>query len=251
MFILLFFLGSCIASFLNLCAYRIPKNISILFPGSSCERCNAKIEKLYIMPVIGYIISFGKCKKCGSKIPIAYPISEFLFGMMVIAVYAKSGLNFNLIFLHNLLLLSFLYLISVIDLITMEVYTNVIIVFFLMLLITSCLQLCFDEIFISDIYVSLISSFFFFAVFYIFAKLKWFGYGDSFVIFVMVTFLNFNQGILSIILSFIIGGVVGIFVILSKKFSLNKMPFCPFLCIGGIISILFSENIISFYLSKI
>ncbi len=249
MFVLLFFLGSSIASFLNLCAYRIPKKISIIYPGSSCEGCNSIIEKLYIMPIIGYLISFGKCKKCGHKIPYVYPLSEALLGIIAIVIYLKTGLSVS--FIHYMVLLSFLYIVSIIDLTTMEVHMSVILSFFLLLLITSTLRFFSNEIYAKDFLVSLISSFIFFSLFFLFGTLKWFGYGDSFVVLIMMMFLNFNQGVLSIILSFIIGGIVSIFILFSRKYSIIKMPFCPFLCIGGIMSILFSEKIINFYISII
>lgn len=249
MFIILFFLGACVASFLNLCAYRIPRGFSIVYPQSSCEGCKSEINRLYLIPVIGYIISFGKCKKCGYKIPIIYPISEILFGVMVILLYLKIG--FQISFIHNFILLSFLYLVSTIDFSTMEVHINIIIVFSLLLIATSLLKISFNESYLKDILIPLSSAFVFFLIFLIFGKLQWFGFGDSFVILVMTMFLSFSQGILSILLSFVLGGIVGILILLNKKSTVKRMPFCPFLCIGGVLSILFSENIIKFYLSLI
>ncbi len=249
MFVLLFFLGATIASFLNLCAYRVPRKMSIVFPSSNCEGCSSKIHRLYLIPVIGYILCCGRCKECGHKIPLSYMLSELSWGIMTVIMYTKFGLGLS--FIHYLILISFLYLVATIDLSTMEVHMDIVVVFLIMLFITSFLRIIFKEVMIYEILRSLMSSLVFLFVFLIFGKMKWFGYGDSFVIFTMLISLSISKGILSIFLSFILGGVFGIIILIKDSIKKPIIPFCPFLLLGGIISILFSEGILNFYMSMV
>ncbi len=78
----IFTLGLAIGSFLNVCIYRIPKKISLLRPGSSCFYCNKTITWYDNIPILSYIFLKGKCRRCGHKISIRYPIVETITGVV-------------------------------------------------------------------------------------------------------------------------------------------------------------------------
>ena len=67
-----FIFGTIIGSFLNICIYRIPKNLSIVSPGSSCPSCSHAIPFYYNVPIISYLMLKGRCKYCGTKIFFRY-----------------------------------------------------------------------------------------------------------------------------------------------------------------------------------
>jgi len=77
--------GLIIGSFLNVCIYRIPLGKSIVFPGSGCPNCGQSIRFYDNIPIFSYLLLRGKCRFCGERISIQYPLVELLTG---IAFYA-------------------------------------------------------------------------------------------------------------------------------------------------------------------
>jgi leader peptidase (prepilin peptidase)/N-methyltransferase len=86
---IIFILGICIGSFLNVVIYRVPLRKSIITPPSSCPKCNARIKPQHNIPILGWIILKGRCNECGERISIRYPLIELLTGILAILVYIK------------------------------------------------------------------------------------------------------------------------------------------------------------------
>ena len=110
---IIFILGLCIGSFLNVVIYRVPLGKSIITPPSSCPACGERIKPWHNIPILGWIILKGKCANCGAKISIRYPFIELLTGILAIIIYKKIGLNIFLII--NFALFSTLLALSMID----------------------------------------------------------------------------------------------------------------------------------------
>lgn len=70
--------GLIVGSFLNALIYRLPRNINIAYPRSSCTSCNKLIYWYENIPVLSYIFLKGRCSGCGSKISLEYPIIELI-----------------------------------------------------------------------------------------------------------------------------------------------------------------------------
>lgn len=85
--IFIFIIGICFGSFFNVVGYRLPNNMSIAFPPSHCTNCNYKLGKLELIPIFSYIFQLGKCKHCGKRISIFYPIFEFITGILFVICY--------------------------------------------------------------------------------------------------------------------------------------------------------------------
>ena len=77
---LLFIIGAIFGSFVNVIIYRIPKNISLLYPPSSCVKCGERLRWYENVPIISYLLLQGKCRHCGSQFSISYPTIEVLVG---------------------------------------------------------------------------------------------------------------------------------------------------------------------------
>ena len=107
-------LGILIGSFLNVIIIRIPKEESIVFGGSHCTSCGAKLKPWHNIPLFSWIFLRGKCSYCKSKISIQYPLIELLSGIIFFFIAEKYGLSFASFFIG----MSFLMLLalSVIDL---------------------------------------------------------------------------------------------------------------------------------------
>src|SRR4051794_38403015 len=90
-------IGLIIGSFLNVCIFRVPRGESISFPPSHCTKCGTRIKSYDLFPVISYFILGGKCRKCGDRISIRYPLIELATGILFFLIYLKFGLTIDLI----------------------------------------------------------------------------------------------------------------------------------------------------------
>ena len=68
--------GAIIGSFLNVVAYRLPRKESLLHPPSACPECGTPIKPYDNVPVLGWLWLRGRCRACGAKISIRYPLVE-------------------------------------------------------------------------------------------------------------------------------------------------------------------------------
>ena len=71
-------IGACFGSFLNLVAWRLPREESILLPPSHCPHCGSRLRWYENVPVLGWLWLRGRCGHCGAPIAIRYPLVELL-----------------------------------------------------------------------------------------------------------------------------------------------------------------------------
>jgi len=111
--ILLFIFGSCAGSFLNVCIYRMPKEKSIVFPGSFCPKCKVPIKWYDNIPLLSYLFLRGRCRNCGKKISLKYPVVELITAVFFVVFYLEFGFSIEL--LKYIFLFSLLTVVSFID----------------------------------------------------------------------------------------------------------------------------------------
>jgi leader peptidase (prepilin peptidase)/N-methyltransferase len=86
--------GACIGSFLNVVALRALSKESIILPASKCPKCNEPIKWYDNLPIISYLFIFrGKCRSCGCKVSLQYPIVEALTAILFLLTYIGFGLS--------------------------------------------------------------------------------------------------------------------------------------------------------------
>ncbi|MCA8918536.1 MAG: prepilin peptidase, partial [Planctomycetes bacterium] len=78
--VLAFFLGSFVGSFLNVVVYRLPRNcLSINNPKRSfCPSCKTQLKWSDNLPIVGWAVLRGKCRYCGVRFGVRYPLVELL-----------------------------------------------------------------------------------------------------------------------------------------------------------------------------
>src|SRR5690348_10782838 len=89
--IAIFALGLAFGSFLNVCIYRMPRDLSVVFPNSACPHCKANIKFYDNIPVLSWLILRGRCRNCEEVISPRYLIVELLTGAIFLACYAFFG----------------------------------------------------------------------------------------------------------------------------------------------------------------
>lgn len=82
-----FWLGACIASFLNVVIWRVPRGESIVSPPSHCPKCNALIKWYQNIPILAWLALRGKCANCKAPISPRYILIETLGGLLFLAAF--------------------------------------------------------------------------------------------------------------------------------------------------------------------
>jgi len=85
-----FLFGLVFGSFLNVCIYRMPREISVVSPRSACPACEAPIAGYDNIPVLSWLILGGKCRKCKAPISARYAGVELLTGALFALSYVSA-----------------------------------------------------------------------------------------------------------------------------------------------------------------
>jgi leader peptidase (prepilin peptidase)/N-methyltransferase len=85
--------GLLIGSFLNVCIYRMPRDLSVVRPRSFCPACEHPIAWYDNIPVVSYFLLRRRCRHCGQPIPARYPVVELLTAVLFFAIVHALGVN--------------------------------------------------------------------------------------------------------------------------------------------------------------
>lgn len=249
-FVLLF--GLCIGSFLNVCIYRIPEEES-LFPSSRCSKCGYKVKWYDLIPILSYVILRGKCRRCGEKISMQYPIVEAINGGVYLLLYIKFGLT--IIFFKYAFLTSIMLIMGFIDLNTQYVFTVISWTALLGVSAFGVFEFINGENVLSYIFAGVIGGGLFFCINLlskILYKKQGLGWGDIEVIITMGLAFGIEKFSLAFFISIILGAVICLGLLGFKKITRESyVAFVPFLTLGSIITMIIGEEVIALYLNLI
>jgi len=244
--LLIIIIASSLGSFFNVCIYRLPRKKSIVFPSSHCPSCSDPIPKWLNLPLIGFFLTQGRCRRCGVKIHWHYPLVEFLTAFLFLMLFIH--LNFSFLFFKYSILISFFIIIFFID-IFHKIIPDVLSLPLIPLGILTSLHPANDISITSSIVGGLAA----FLLFYLISLAYWkltgkmgLGGGDIKLIAGIGTFI----GIVGILFSILVSSVIAVIVILLIRHDLRKeFPFGPFLIIGTLLYIFLGYSLINWYLS--
>jgi leader peptidase (prepilin peptidase)/N-methyltransferase len=84
-------LGLCVGSFANVVIYRLPHGLSVVRPRSRCPGCEKPIAWFDNIPVLSWLLLWGRCRSCRASISWRYPLVEALIGGLFFAVFWRYG----------------------------------------------------------------------------------------------------------------------------------------------------------------
>src|SRR5205823_10984408 len=87
----IFAFGLIFGSFLNVCIYRMPRGLSIVWPGSACPHCGAAIRFYDNFPVVSWLLLRGRCRQCSTRIASRYVVVELLTACIFVFCYSRFG----------------------------------------------------------------------------------------------------------------------------------------------------------------
>ncbi len=242
-----FVFGAMIGSFLNVCIYRLPREESIVFPGSHCPSCNKPIPFYDNIPIISYLILRGKCRSCRNPISLQYPLVEGISALSSLLLFLRFGPT-----LSYLIYFSFfaaLIVITVIDLYH-QIIPDVMSLPGIGVGLLASLVLPQITFFNSLLGILLGGgSLFLVATIYQWLfKREGMGGGDVKLLAMIGAFLGWKAVILTILFSSLIGSLAGIGIMLLKgKDSKYAIPFGPFLSLAAAISLFYGGKVIQWY----
>jgi len=87
--LLAFWLGAGLGSFINVVAYRLPRDESVVSPGSHCPICGRPIAFYDNIPILSWLLLRGRCRRCGKPVAARYLLVEFLMAFLSLAVWLR------------------------------------------------------------------------------------------------------------------------------------------------------------------
>lgn len=87
--------GAAVGSFLNVCIYRLPEGESVVSPRSRCPECGLQIGWRDNIPVLSWILLRGRCRGCGTRISIQYPLVELVTALIWVAAAVRHGFTWT------------------------------------------------------------------------------------------------------------------------------------------------------------
>lgn len=263
-------LGLMVGSFLNVVIHRLPRMMelgwqqqcaelrgeeplahpryNLVVPRSACPHCNHAISAWENIPVVSYLLLRGKCKGCGAAISPRYPVIEAVCG--ILSAYAAWHFGFGWAAAGALLLVWALLALTAIDFDTQLLPDDI-------TLPLLWAGLLFN---LSGTYTSLHSAvlgaiFGYLALWGVYWLFKLatgkdgMGYGDFKLLAALGAWLGWQMLPLIILLSSLVGAVVGIALIVAARHGRHiPIPFGPYLAGGGLIALFWGQTLTQGYL---
>ena len=240
--------GALIGSFLNVCILRLPKEESIVWPGSHCPHCKHPIKFYDNIPIVSYILLKGRCRYCHSPISFQYPLVEGTTALASLILFMKFGPSLS--YLFYFLFVAALIVITVIDLYH-QIIPDVISLPGIGVGLVASLMI--PQITLSNSLMGILlgsGSLFLVSAYYEWLRKKeGMGLGDAKLLAMIGAFLGWKAVILTILIGSLIGSIIGIMVMVLKgKDFKYAIPFGPFLSVGAVIALFYQNEIVLWYL---
>jgi leader peptidase (prepilin peptidase) / N-methyltransferase len=242
--------GLMFGSFLNVCIYRIPRDLSVVAPRSFCPECGARIAWHDNIPLLSYVVLRGRCRACGKRIGLRYPIVEMSTAILFAATAIQYGWS-------TVALKWALFEAIVITLFWTDIEERILpdeltlggslagllIAFFVRVpghlgeLFLSDSKLAWQSLFNAGVGAMVLAGpIWMLGIMYSRVRgREGLGFGDVKLLVLLGVFLGLENGLVALLIGVVSGSVIGIAYIwvAGKKASTYELPFGSFLCAGA------------------
>lgn len=262
--IIVFISGSIVGSFLNVCIHRMPLEESVVWPRSHCPHCKKRIPGYDNIPFLSYIMLGGKCRFCRKKISLRYPLVELLTAAMFVVLFMRYGLTYD--FFFYTVLVCGLIIATFVDIkhriIPDEVSVGGMIIGFILSAVRGFHMQAkpfsfqpminsFLGIIIGGGIIYLTGLLFDLVYFKLLKKpaiqgeTESMGGGDVKLLAMIGAFLGWQNALLAFFIAPLFGVIVGVANLLIKKD--HTIPYGPFLALGALIALFWSDKILRLF----
>ncbi len=246
--IFVFIIGCLLGSFANVIILRMPQGISIVFPWSHCPKCKKRLKWYHNIPLLSWIFLRAKCAYCSASISVRYPIVELLMGVL----FWMCWIHFqgSYFFFESIILVFGLLTASVIDLDHYILPDEFTLGGLVIGLLGAWLNP--ERDFLQALLGTLAGGglFWGFSALYLYVrKQEGLGFGDVKLLAWLGAVLGLNSILFIIIVSSLLGAVIGIIVsIRSQKGLKAVIPYGPFLATAAIIYLFAGDYLVNAYI---
>ncbi|HEX5706239.1 MAG TPA: prepilin peptidase [Pyrinomonadaceae bacterium] len=263
-------IGACIGSFLNVVIHRVPREESIVFPNSRCPACGTNIKPYDNLPVVSWLLLRGRCRACRAPISARYPAVELLTAALfaltfIVRPVVSLSLLFDLLFVATIIALVFIDAEHMI-LPNAITYPGLLIAILARALVPNLQGVGFVTDTSGGFPVwalslagagigALVGGGSLWLVGWLWQRARGveaMGLGDVKMMLMVGAYLGWPLTVLTIFLGVVTGSLAGVALMLKRGERDMQMllPFGIFLGVGALVSLLFGDAIIGWYLSK-
>jgi prepilin signal peptidase PulO-like enzyme (type II secretory pathway) len=254
----MFLLGTIIGSFLNVVIYRFNTGRTPMDGRSICMSCSRNLYWYELIPILSFLFQKGRCRSCHTKISSQYPIVEFVTGFVFVLLAWRfmpllgfSLKAFEVTLVYFMVIFSTMIVISVYDIRHKIIPDKLIIFLSLIVLLSMFINMSgvghvlyipsMERLYAGPLLALP------FALIWLFSRGTLMGLGDAKLILVIGWMLGLSSGTASLIISFWIGAVFGIVMMVFGRMNIKmktEIPFAPFLILGAFLVIMFNINLL-------
>lgn len=234
-------IGLVIGSFLNVCAYRIPRKESLAWPPSHCPSCNHQLGVLDLIPVFSYLFLRGRCRYCRKPIHWRYPAVELLTAGLFLFAWLRFGASMR--FVAAMVFASLAVVVSSID-IELKIIPDVVTLPGMALGLLFALFGGGPSLLSAAIGLAGAA-----AVLFLVAIIfpDGMGGGDVKLLAMIGAFVGWKGVLIALMSGSLVGAIIGLILIVARVMKRrDPIPFGPFLAAGGLAVMFFWPQIAAF-----
>ena len=244
-----FVFGTLLGSFANVCIYRLPQRLSIVFPGSHCPSCQEALRPWQNIPLLSYMMLGGHCARCQTAISLRYPLVELGNGLLYIFLYYQYHFSVQGIVFAGLA--TVLLIVSCIDLVHMIIPD---IITLPGIVVGMCTSLWLTPVGLGNAVLGVLLGGGLFLLMAVLSVIilhrEGMGGGDIKLIAMIGAFLGWHAVFVTIFLGAVLGALVGIILMLLRlKGRKEPLPFGPFLALGAFLTMVGGDTMLTWYFS--
>jgi len=243
---ILVLLGLAVGSFLNVCVHRLPREQSLNSPPSRCPQCNYRLRWADNIPLVSYVMLGGRCRECRARISIRYPIVE----LVTMGLFVLHGATFGWtpLLIPRLAFACAMVVLFAIDLehhllpnaITLP---GIVVGLIASTVLPPGIVDALIGVLIGGGVLWLIGE-----AYFRFSGHEGMGGGDVKMLAMIGAFLGWKLVLVTLILSSVLGSMIGLIVIAIRKGGLKyALPYGTFLALGALVASLAGDAIVNWY----